>query len=174
MIVCPNTSPLIVLARIDQLDLLGDTLHISVTRAVLGEIHDKRDEVSGRVDELVSQGVSVVDPPVSDRIDSLRALGPGERSVLSFALGSESPVVCLLDDQAARAEARRLRLSFTGILGLVLRAKVRGRIERAGPVLHDAVEAGLYLDDGVLRRALAEVGEPGPPHSWRGRRRRNA
>jgi hypothetical protein len=163
VIVCPNTSPLIVLARIDRLDLLGDPLQVSVTPAVLGEIHDKRDEVSRRVDELVSRGVSVVESPVSDRIDPLRALGSGERSVLSFAIGSESLVVCLLDDQAARAEARRLRLSFTGTLGLVLRARAQGRIKRAGPVLIEAVAAGLYLDDGTLRRALAEVGELWPP-----------
>jgi predicted nucleic acid-binding protein len=163
MIVCPNTSPLIVLARVARLDLLGDPSHITVTRAVLAEIHDKRDDVSARVDGLVSRGVSIVEPPVSDRVDLLGALGPGERSVLSLALGSQSPILCLLDDQAARSEARRLRLTFTGTLGLVLRARLQGKIERAGLLLRDAVEAGLYLDDGVLRRALAEVGEPWPP-----------
>jgi predicted nucleic acid-binding protein len=163
VIVCPNTSPLIVLARIDRLDLLGDLRQVSLTLAVLGEIHDKRDEVARRVDGLLAQGVTVVEPAESDRIDPGRALGPGERSVLSHALVSGTPVVCVLDDQAARAEARRLGLRFTGTLGLVLRAQVRGGIARAGPVLREAVGAGLYLDEGTLARALGQIGEPWPP-----------
>ena len=43
MIVCPNTSPLLVLARLDRLDLLGDPASIVLTRAVLDEIRDKQD-----------------------------------------------------------------------------------------------------------------------------------
>jgi hypothetical protein len=49
VILCPNTSPLIVRARIDRLDLLGDPRHVSVTWAVLDEVHNKRDEVSRRM-----------------------------------------------------------------------------------------------------------------------------
>ena len=56
----------------------------------------------------------------------MRGLGRGERSVLSYALGAGAGVVCVLDDAAARAEARRLEVSFTGTLGLVLRAKAAG------------------------------------------------
>lgn len=51
MIVCPNTSPLIVLARLKQLDLLGDPGDIRLTRAVRDEIRDKQDEVATLADE---------------------------------------------------------------------------------------------------------------------------
>jgi predicted nucleic acid-binding protein len=44
-------------------------------------------------------------------------------------------------------------------LGLVLKAKAAGRISQAAPLLRRAVDAGLYLDDSTLRRALITVGE---------------
>ena len=68
----------------------------------------------------------------------------------------------VLDDAAARAEARRLEVSFTGTLGLVLRAKAAGRVNQVAPLLRRAVDAGLYLDDSTLRRALTAVGEVWP------------
>lgn len=162
MIVCPNTSPLIVLARLARLDLLGDPTDIRLTGAVRDEIRDKQDEVAARVEHLTAAMPPIVDPPSSDSIDPLRALGLGERSVLGFALATGSTVTCVLDDAAARAEARRLGLAFTGTLGLVLRAKAQGKLPQAASLLRDAVEAGLYLDDSTLRRALSTVGEAWP------------
>lgn len=151
------------LARLDRLDLVGDASNVRLTRNVLSEIHDKQDDVSIRVDKLVSLGADVVDPAASDAIDPFHTLGPGERSVLSFAVATSPSILCVLDDAAARAEARRLGLSFVGTLDLILRAKVQGKVPRAGPLARDAVDAGLSLDDRVLRRALGAVAEPWPP-----------
>lgn len=162
MILCPNTGPLIVLARLDRLDLLGGPGDVILTGAVLAEIRDKRDTVSARIDGLASRIARIVDVPVSDRIDPYRSLGPGERGVLSFALTSATAVTCVLDDRAARAEARRLGLSLTGTLGVILRAKLAGQITSAGRLLRDAVGVGLYLHDDVLRRALEDIDEPWP------------
>jgi uncharacterized protein len=127
VIVCPNTSPLRVLARLDRLDLLGDPANVILTRAVLDEIHDKQDEATARVDALARTLAPPVDPAPSDRIDFSHSLGPGEKSVLAFALSASPEALCVLDDAAARAEARRLGLAVTGTLGLVLRAKLDGK-----------------------------------------------
>lgn len=48
-------------------------------------------------------------------------LGPGERAVLALAQTLPQPLV-LLDDEAARAEARRLHLSVCGTVGIVVAA----------------------------------------------------
>ena len=159
MILCPNTSPLLVLARLDRLDLLGDPGRIALTSAVLSEVRDKVDVATERVNALAARIDPPVDLPSSDRVDPSRNLGPGERSVLLWTLSHGPEGVCVLDDSAARAEARRLGLAVTGTLGLVLRAKLEGRLGLAAPVLHEAVAAGLYLDESTLRAALARVGE---------------
>ncbi len=162
MIVCPNTSPLLVLARLDRLDLLRDPANIVLTRAVLDEIHDKQDAATTCVDALARGVAPPVDPAPSDRVDLSRSLGPGERSVLTWAISAGPEALCVLDDAATRTEARRLGVAVTGTLGLVLRAKLDGRLGAAAPLLEEAVAAGLYLDDAVLVAALAGVGEAWP------------
>ena len=61
-------------------------------------------------------------------------LGAGEKEVL--ALGIQIPgAVVILDERLARLHAEALKLSFTGTLGILLRAKVEGRIACLEPVL---------------------------------------
>jgi hypothetical protein len=121
VIVCPNPSPLIVLGRLDRLDLLGDVSAVRVTRTVLAEIHDTRDDVATRIDGWLPKG------------------GTDRRST------------------ELRREYRPGARSWTR------RANRQGRLSHANALLRDAVEAGLHLDDTVLRRALLEFGEPWPP-----------
>lgn len=83
--------------------------------------------------------------------------------MLSLALTASASMVCVLDDAAARTEARRLGLTVTGTLGVILRARLRGEVPSAAPLVREAVVAGLYLDDRVLERALREVGESWTP-----------
>ncbi|MEJ5311189.1 MAG: hypothetical protein WHX52_15600 [Anaerolineae bacterium] len=54
-------------------------------------------------------------------------LGSGERAVLALAQTFPQPLV-LLDDEAARAEARRLNLSVCGTVGVVVAAYKQRRI----------------------------------------------
>jgi len=163
VIVCPNTSPLLVLARLDRLDLLGDPARLVLTRAVLDEVRDKQDRVTALVDAFARTIPPPIDLAPSDRVDLSRNLGAGERSVLTWALAAGPEALCVLDDAAARTEARRLGLALTGTLGVILRAKLDGKLAAAAPLLEEAVVAGLYLDDTVLTVALAGVGESWPP-----------
>ncbi|MEE8409117.1 MAG: DUF3368 domain-containing protein [Myxococcota bacterium] len=163
MIRCPNTSPLLILARLDRLDLLGEYDSVVLTQAVLTEVREKHDVVAERVDRLAGDCRSAVEPEIVSTIDPSHDLGPGERSVLAWAVSQfPSEALCVLDDAAARREAARLGLRMTGTLGLILRAKQDGRVRAAAPLVHDAVAAGLYLDDATLAAALHRVGE-----SWK-------
>jgi predicted nucleic acid-binding protein len=64
-----------------------------------------------------------------------------------------------VDDLAARRCAATLGVPVRGTLGLVLIAKQRGEIPAARPVLEELRQAGMYLSDAVLNRALKRVGE---------------
>ncbi len=85
-------------------------------------------------------------------------LGPGETAVLAWAVahvGSRAVV----DDLAARRCAAALRIDCIGTLGLALRAKKLGRIPSARAVVERLRQAGMYLSDRILDRALGLVGE---------------
>lgn len=85
-------------------------------------------------------------------------LGPGETAVLAVAL-ERAPATALLDDAAGRACAKTLRIPVIGTLGVVLRAKARALVPSAREVLEDLRACGLYIDDDVVRSALAPFGE---------------
>lgn len=58
-------------------------------------------------------------------------LGAGESEAISLAL--ELAVPCLIDDAAARAEAKRVGLTVSGLLGTLAEAKSRGWLD--GPTV---------------------------------------
>lgn len=69
--------------------------------------------------------------------------------------GSEA----VLDDRQARRCAESLGVPVTGTLGIVLRAKRRGLIPAARPLVERLLEQRLYLSDELVEAALAEIGE---------------
>jgi uncharacterized protein len=82
-------------------------------------------------------------PEGMDKVPTAADLGAGEREVLALGLQVPNAVV-ILDERLARLHAEALKLSFTGTLGILLRAKVEGRIARLEPVL-------AYLDRLAFR-----------------------
>lgn len=65
----------------------------------------------------------------------------------------------IVDDLAARRCAATLGIPLLGTLGLVLKAKQRGSVPAARPLLEQLRRSGLYLSDRVMNQALALVGE---------------
>ncbi len=65
----------------------------------------------------------------------------------------------VLDDRQARRCADSLGIQVKGTLGLVLRAKRRGLIPVARPLVERLLQHRLYLSDDLVEAALAEIGE---------------
>ena len=153
-----NASPLIVLAKIGMLDLLGQLAdEVVVPRAVVQEILAGPEDDPARV-FLSSAPLPVVDEPAHPIILGWD-LGKGETAVLSYAfMHAEWKVV--IDDGAARRCARALGIPMIGTLGIILRARKLGYIPAAAPLLRALKVHGFRLDDGVIREALrVTVGE---------------
>jgi predicted nucleic acid-binding protein len=85
-------------------------------------------------------------------------LGAGEREVLALALERSNPLI-ILDDSFARQFARRLGLSLTGTLGVLLRAKANGRIDLVEPLLDRLEDLHFRLDRSTRAKVLAMAGE---------------
>jgi len=85
-------------------------------------------------------------------------LGPGESPVLTLLLDQAGCGV-VIDDLADRRCAEALGIPLRGTVGLVLAARLAGRIDSARSVLERLRDAGMFLSDAVLARALRRVGE---------------
>jgi predicted nucleic acid-binding protein len=157
-----NASPLITLAKIGRLDLLHSAdQNLLIQTAVAKEI------LAGPANDPAFVGLSagLLPEPVltSSRVEVLEwGLGAGETAVLSLALDRLATAV--IDDREARAAARSLGVRLIGTLGVVIRARLAGRIPSAASVIGELRRVGLRLDDALVREALRRfVGEDWEP-----------
>ena len=72
-----------------------------------------------------------------------------------FRSGSEA----VLDDLQARRCARSIGILVTGTLGIILRAKQRGIIPAARPIVEHLLRKGMYLSKELVETTLADIGE---------------
>ena len=157
-----NASPVIILAKANRLDILDETgVDVVVPEAVAGEILAGPIEDPARLVIQAGWGKRVAVESIPDEVLEW-SLGPGESAVIATVLQLGSGVA-VLDDAKARACARVLGVSVMGTLGLVLRAKRKGRIESAARVISSLRRVGLFLDNDVVKKALkSTTGEEWP------------
>jgi predicted nucleic acid-binding protein len=154
-----NASPLIILTRGGRLDLLRIAgPQIFVPGDVAGELRRRgADDPAARALAKTSWLKVVEVRPLAEQVRVFR-LGIGESAVLTWALAHPG-AVAIIDDLAGRRCAASLGIAARGTLGLVLAARQQGLITAARPVVERLRDAGLYLSDQIIDRALARVGE---------------
>lgn len=153
-----NASPLILLTRINRLDLIERlATGVAVPDAVITEVRTghHKDSTAGRALEW-AQTYRVPDLPLAASVEHWD-LGAGESQVIAHCISQ--PRWAVLDDLAARRCAAAHGIQTIGTLGIVLRAKARRQIDLARPLVEALRAAGMFLDDRFMNDALAQVGE---------------
>jgi predicted nucleic acid-binding protein len=158
-LVVSNTSPLLYLHQVGQLDLLRKLYgRIRIPSAVRLELEAGAD-----------QGVSVPDleklewieeQPLRDRslLPAVVDLGAGEAEVIALGLASSGSLL-ILDDQLGRRIARLSRLTVTGTLGVLIKAKQAGHLQHVAPVIEALRETTMYLTPQLIGMVLIEAEE---------------
>ncbi|MFQ5706089.1 MAG: DUF3368 domain-containing protein [bacterium] len=77
----------------------------------------------------------------------------GEASTIALAVEIEDSLV-ILDDQKARKVAANLKLRFTGLLGVLLRAKQEKLIDSVEKVLGKLKSAGFRISKEIENEVL--------------------
>ena len=86
-------------------------------------------------------------------------LDDGESEVISLAIELQ-PSLVLLDESEARRVAGLYGLKKTGAIGVLMRARLEGKLEELRPELDKLrTQAGFWIDEALYRKALAAVGE---------------
>ena len=130
-----NTSPIQYLHQAGLLHLLAEFYSRTlVPPAVARELERGRAVGVDLPDMGALPWMTIQAPEGLDKVPTAADLGAGEKEVL--ALGLQVPgAVVILDKRLGRLHAAVLRLTFTGTLGILLRAKAEGQISRIAPVL---------------------------------------
>ena len=154
-----NASPLIVLAKVGQINLLSAIAgEIVIPRAVAQEIAAGPADDPARI-WLSKQEQLVVD--VHTLLPELWAwdLGAGETAVMAYALANEG-WTAVIDDNAARKCAHSFRIPVKGTLAVVILARQKGLINSAAAVLRQMQQNDYRIHEAIVRDALARtVGE---------------
>ena len=85
-------------------------------------------------------------------------LGTGEREILALGIQLSSAVL-ILDDRSARRSAGALGLSYTGTLGILMRAKNEGLIAAIKPAIVGLEALGFRLSAPTRAAVLKQSGE---------------
>lgn len=134
------------LAILDQLSLL-QTIYgkVIIPTAVANELtaegnEDKRIPAVLDLEWVERQAVQDAALVVTFQNEHNLDQGEAEAIVLAYELQVE----LLIDERLGRREATRLGLSITGLLGVLITAKVRGLIPTVKPIVDDLIEQASF------------------------------
>ncbi|MGF1546099.1 MAG: hypothetical protein ACFCUG_02085 [Thiotrichales bacterium] len=155
--VIADAGPLIALARLDCLHLLGHLFGtVLMPEAVQRECLAKVSEDSQRIQQAVDSRQLQVIP--SDAISSRvlpRSLGEGEKEAICLAMQREHSLL-IVDDQLAHRQAAKLGLAFIGLVRLLAIAEQRGLLESAEQAVEAARLTGYRVSLKILRQVEEE------------------
>ncbi len=154
-----NTSPLLYLHLVKQLDLLSRLYgEVFVPPAVEAELRAGAERGVNVPEIAALPWLRIMTLGSDTSIPLVTDLGAGEAEVI--ALGLEKPNSRLiLDDTLARRIARLHKLQFTGTVGIIVKAKQAGLLTAVSPVVTALREAGLWLSDTLVMEILRQAGE---------------
>jgi len=158
-VIIADSSPLIALARINQLELLPQfATRVIIPPTVWHEITIGGKGLVGakEVSQITWLEIQAAKPEL---VTSLKILiDPGEAEAIALAQTLSDPML-LLDDARARRVAERLNIRRIGTVGLLRWAKKVGLINEIRPYMETLQKNGIYIRPALIEAVLKDVGE---------------
>ena len=160
MLVVSNTSPILNLAIVGQLELIRQQFgQVRIPLAVLSELKVFEDRPGSKeIQAAVGMGWIEVQEVSSQLSVQLlqQVLDQGESEAITLAIDLKADRI-LLDERDGRKIAKSLGLKVTGVLGILLRAEQEGELSS----LPDAIDAliktaGFRIAPELLAKVLEE------------------
>lgn len=149
IIIISDTSCLILLHKIDELELL-DKLgkNVFITQIVKREFGQK-----------LPDWIKIKDPYDKHYQKMLEMdLDEGEASAIALSFEIDNSIL-ILDDLKGRKIADKLNLRYSGTFGLILRAKQVGIIESVKPILDKIRKTNFRFSEKIFDSILEQSGE---------------
>ncbi len=139
-IVITDTSCLILFQKIGQLDLLQKIYESIITTPEVAEEYSEKLPAWIKIE-------SVKDKKYQEFLETQVDLG--EASAIALAMEQDNPLL-LLDDLKARKLAVKLNLKFTGVLGVIHKAKQLGLINAIRPLIEKLLQTDFRISENVI------------------------
>jgi hypothetical protein len=154
MIAVSNSTPLIALAKINQLNLLKDYFgEIYIPEEVYDEVVRRGSSLAGSSEVASSPWIKVEQVRNRMAVEALSlSLDKGEAEAI--VLSKEMNSLLIIDDGDGRKTAKLLGLRITGTLGVLLIASKRGDLDLK-KAMDDLKSVGFRLSDREYERILS-------------------
>lgn len=154
-----NSIPIIVLCGIGKLDILRELYReITIPTAVYREVTAVEDSACM---QIKNTGGWIHIESIRDSTEKKMykaKLHAGEVEVMILAQEQKADLV-IIDDNAAKKTAKYLGLTVTGTLGVLLKAKRQGLVQRVDTLLAEMKRNGFYIDSRLETLVLEQAGE---------------
>lgn len=148
-IIIADTSCIILFTNIEELDLL---------RALYSEVIITP-EISNEFGKTLPEWIIVKDVSDKPRQEILEIfIDKGEASAIALALEMPGSIL-VIDDYKARKIADKLNLSYTGTLGVIIKAKQDGIISSIKPFIEKIKRTNFRISQELEYFALKAAGE---------------
>ncbi len=160
MIVISDTSAITNLAAIQHLRLLSQLYNqVTIPEAVYRELADVEPAVPGTLEAQTASWIQVrqvTNHYFVERLQQEARLDPGESEAIALALELNADLL-LIDERRGRAEADRLGLRITGLLGILVEAKRQNHIVAVKPVMDALIATSEFRVSPALYDQILEM-----------------
>ncbi len=144
-----DTSCLIILSRIQQLDLLQKLFgNVIITKQVADEY---KDSLPAWIDVVELDNTKVFDF-LSHQLDI------GESSSIAKALEYEDALL-IIDEAKGRKISKNFNINIIGTIGVIVKAKKLGLIPLARPIIEQLIYNGFRISDEFLDIIFSTLNE---------------
>jgi predicted nucleic acid-binding protein len=148
-----NTTPIITLLTISKLELLQQIYgQIIIPKGVYEEIEQGK-EKPFYTDLSKFEWITIKLIKDREPIKYLRDLDKGEAEVIVLANELQADLV-IIDERLGREFAEYFNLKVTGTIGVLLKAKELGFIEKIKPLINQMIDSGIWLNKKLIDKIL--------------------
>lgn len=163
MIVISDTSAITNLAAIQHLQLLPQLYNqVTIPEAVYRELIDIKPPIPENLEVQTASWVEVrqvFNREIIERLQAEVRLDPGESEAIALALELNADLL-LIDERRGRAEANRLGIKITGLLGILVEAKRKNLIVAVKPLMDTLIATSEFrVSSALYNRILSMVEE---------------
>lgn len=148
-LIIADTSCLIILSKINELELLNslyDSINIT-------------SEIAIEFGENLPDWIQIFDITNKDKQRILELqIDKGEASAIALAMEYENSLL-IIDDMKARKIASQLNLNYSGTLGVIIKAKLNGKIKSIKPIIEKIKASDFRISNELFEIALIEANE---------------
>jgi len=153
-----NTTPIISLLKLNRLELLESIYsQIYIPTAVHNEV--EAGKAKGYYKDLSEiDWINIIEIQDKQAVKYFLDLDAGEAEVIVLATELNADLI-ILDEKLCRFHAKHADLKVTGTIGILIKAKSDGLIEKLKPLLNELTDKEVWISEKLKREILKKVGE---------------